>query len=361
MHPTPATAPRSHRTRRLPAAALLLTASLALTACGGTAGTASSGPEASGHGTLDVNLSWIKNAEFAGEYFADSKGYYTEAGFDSVNLISGGPSGASTESMVLAGSALVGTSSPLGVAPAIAEEEAPLKIIGTTYQKNPFTIISLGDAPIETPADLAGRRIGVQSGVNETLFDALLEVNGIDPAEVEKIPVQYDPQPLVNGEVDGFFGYSTNEAITLELAGQDVVNLPFADHGLPFVAESFVTTQDAIDNDREALKAFLEATIRGWQDAVADPEESARLAVEEYGADLGLDREKETRQAEIQNAELVVSEETGENGLFTVSDELVAQNIEVLGVAGYPGLTAEDVFDLSLLDEVYAENPELRE
>ena len=52
----------------------------------------------------------------------------------------------------------------------------------------------------------------------------------------------------------------TDKAITLELAGEDVVNLSFADHGLPFVAESFVTTQDAIDNDREALKSFLEAT-----------------------------------------------------------------------------------------------------
>lgn len=357
MHPDPVTTPRS---RRLPAAAVALASSLALTACGAAA----EPPAESGageFGTLDVNLSWIKNAEFAGEYFADAQGYYTEAGFDSVNLISGGPSGASTESMVLAGSALVGTSSPLGVAPPIAEEGAPLKIIGTTYQKNPFTIISLGDDPIETPEDLVGRSIGVQSGVNETLFDALLEVNGIDPGEVEKVPVQYDPQPLVNGEVDGFFGYSTNEAITLELAGEDVVGLPFADHGLPFVAESFVTTQDAIDNDREALKAFLEATIRGWKDAVADPEESARLAVDEYGADLGLDTAKETRQAQIQNEELVVSGDTEANGLFTISDELVAQNVEVLGVAGYPGLTAEDVFDLSLLDEVYEENPELLE
>lgn len=357
MKSVPATAPRS---RRPLAAALVLVSALALTACG-SSGRPAAEADAGELGTLDVNLSWIKNAEFAGEYFADSKGYYTEAGFDAVNLISGGPSGASTESMVLAGSALVGTSSPLGVAPVIQDENAPLKIIGTTYQKNPFTIISLGDDAIETPRDLVGKRIGVQSGVNETLFDALLEVNGIDAAEVEKVPVQYDPQPLVNGEVDGFFGYTTNEALTLELAGEEVVNLPFAEHGLPFVAESFVTTQDAIDNDREALKAFLEATIRGWQDAVADPEESARLAVEEYGADLGLDLEKETRQAEIQNEQLVVSEDTEANGLFTVTDELVAQNIEVLGVAGYPDLTAEDVFDLSLLAEVYEENPELVE
>ncbi|CEA07008.1 NMT1/THI5 like protein [Arthrobacter saudimassiliensis] len=349
------------RPSRMKAARVLLgvaaaSSLLLVTACGGS--DADAGTEGADYGTVDVNLSWIKNAEFAGLYFADANGYYEEAGFSEVNLIAGGPSGTSTEAMVLSGGALVGTSSPVGVAPVIVEEDAPLKIIGTTYQKNPFAIISL-DAAIAAPEDLVGRKIGVQAGVNETLFDALLEVNGIDAASVEKVPVQYDPQPLVNGEVDGFFGYLTNEALTLELAGQPPTLLPFADHGLPFIAESFVTTDEAIETRREELKAFLEASLRGWKDAVDDAEESARLAVEEYGADLNLDMAKEIRQAEEQNTKLVVTEETEANGLFTVSEELMQQNIDILKLAGFD-LTAEQVFDMSLLAEVLEENPELK-
>ena len=40
-------------------------------------------------GDISVQLSWIKNAEFAGEFFADAKGYYKDAGFAKVNLLAG--------------------------------------------------------------------------------------------------------------------------------------------------------------------------------------------------------------------------------------------------------------------------------
>ncbi|MFZ3453575.1 ABC transporter substrate-binding protein [Arthrobacter sp. 7Tela_A1] len=342
---------------RVLAATAAVSSLLLVTACGGSEAEAGAGE--GDYGTLDLNLSWIKNAEFAGEYFADTNGYYDEAGFSEVNLIAGGPGGTSSETMVLSGGALVGTSSPMGVAPVIVEEDAPLKIIGTTYQKNPFAIVSLDGNPITAPADLEGKRIGVQAGVNETLFDALMEVNGIDPSSLEKVPVQYDPQPLINGDVDGFFGYLTNEVLTLELSGHKTAVLPFADNGLPFIAESFVTTDENIETRRDELKAFLRATLRGWKDAVADPDESARLAVEVYGADLNLDLAKEKMQAEEQNSKLVVTEETEANGLFTISDELIEDNLAILKLAGYD-LAKEDVFDLSLLAEVYEENPELK-
>ena len=338
--------------RPLVALAALSAAVLSLTGCAPQAEEAQS----EGFGDLSVQFSWIKNAEFAGEYFADSNGYYTEAGFSSVNFIAGPTA---TAAVVLSGDALVGLSDAVAVTPVILEEGAPLKIIGATYQKNPFTILSLKDgANIQTAQDLIGKRIGVQAGGNETLFDALLAANGIDASQVTKVPVEYDPAPLVNGEVDGFLAYVTNESITVQNLGYEVTNLLFADAGLPFVAEAFVVTQDSIDNNREALKAFLKATIRGWKDAIANPDEGARLAAEVYGADLGLDINKEKQQSKAQNELLVVTEETKINGLLTISENLQALNIATLKAAGYE-ITAEQLFDMSLLAEVYAENPEL--
>ena len=68
-----------------------------------------------------------------------------------------------------------------------------MKIIGTKYQKNPFTILSLADGgDIVTPDDLIGKKIGVQAG-GTRLFDALLAVNGIDPAELTIVPVSTTP------------------------------------------------------------------------------------------------------------------------------------------------------------------------
>ncbi|WP_167138770.1 ABC transporter substrate-binding protein [Diaminobutyricimonas sp. TR449] len=345
----------SRKTRTFALTATAVAAALTLAACSGSSSDASGSTAEEGFGDLSIQLTWIKNAEFAGEYFAMENGYFEEAGFSEVNLLAGP---GATESIVLSGEALVGLSSPVAVAPVILEEGAPLKIIGTTYQKNPFTIVSLPSAPIDAPEDMVGKKIGVQAGGNETLFEALLEANGIDPESVETVPVEYDPSVLVNGEVEGFFGYVTNELLTLELGGHEPHSLPFADNGLPFIAESFVVTQDSIDTNREALKAFLYAEILGWKDALADPEESARLAVEVYGADLGLDPEKELQQAIAQNEQLVVTEETDANGLFTISNELIDANIEILALAGYD-IAADQLFDMSLLAEVYEEHPEL--
>jgi ABC-type nitrate/sulfonate/bicarbonate transport system substrate-binding protein len=333
-------------------------AALTLSACAGGAASPSSDAAsegaAEGFGDLTLQLSWILNEEFAGEYFADSKGYYEEAGFSSVNLVPGPSTGVAE---LASGTADIALSDSVSVGAAVAREGAPLKIIGATFQENPFTILSLAEGGnIATPEDLIGKRIGVQDS-NTSLFNALLAANDIDASEVEIVPVQYDPAPLVNGDVDGFVAYITNESITLEVEGIATTNLPFAENGLPFVAETYTVTDEKIASDRELLKAFLVAEIRGWTDALADPQGGADLAIETYGTDLDLDPVKTLAGSEAQN-ELVISEETEENGLFTISEDLQSLTVESLAGAGIE-LEASDLFDLSLLAEVYEENPDL--
>lgn len=345
------------RSRRLAAAgASIAIAALALTACASGSGSdASESPAGEeGFGDITLQLSWIFNEEFAGEYLADSNGYYEEAGFSSVKLVPG-PSGGIPE--LLGGTADIALSDSVQIGSAIANEGAPLKIIGATFQANPFTILSLKDGgDIATPDDLKGKKIGVQDS-NLTLFNALLAANDIDASDLTIVPVQYDPAPLVNGEVDGFVAYLTNEAISVEMAGIPTTNLPFADNGLPFVAETVTVTDDTIASSREMLKAFLVAEIRGWSDALADPQAGADLAIEKYGVDLDLDPAKTLAGAEAQN-KLIVSSETEENGLFTISEALQKLTIESLAGAGIV-LDAADLFDMTLLDEVYEENPDL--
>jgi hypothetical protein len=67
---------------------------------------------------------------------------------------------------------------------------------------------------------------------------------------------------------------------------------------------------------------------------------------------------EEEQQAAAQNDLLVVTDETRANGLFTISEALQQQNIDTLAKAGY-NITAAELFDMSLLAEVYAEHPEL--
>ncbi|MEH3079289.1 MAG: ABC transporter substrate-binding protein [Quadrisphaera sp.] len=332
----------------------------ALAACGGSSTGASGGGSSSGgsadYGDLAIQLSWIKNIEFAGEYFADSKGYYKDAGFSSVNLIAGGAAGTSAEAAVTSGKALVGLSAPTITAPAI-NEGAPLKIIGATFQKNAFCIVSLDSNPIPDPAAMKGKKIGVQSGGNEQIFAGLLKANGIDASSLTIVPVQYDPTVVTTGEVDGFMAYLTNEPILLKGKGFKTVQFAFADHGLPLVTETFTVAQQSIEEDRDKLKAFLKAEVLGWTDALNNPEEGAKLAVEQYGKELKLNLEEQIEEINAQ-ATLIVTDDTVKNGLFTMTDELIATNIESLATAGTT-ITAEKLFDLSLLQEVYSEDPSL--
>jgi ADP-dependent phosphofructokinase/glucokinase len=105
------------------------------------------------------------------------------------------------------------------------------------------------------------------------------------------------------------------------------------------------------------LKAFLVAEILGWTDAVADPAGAAKLAVTKYGKDLKLDLAGQTEQATAQN-ELIVSADTKKNGLFTLTEELQGQIIAALANIGIT-IAASDLFDLSMLNEIYQDNPSL--
>ena len=307
---------------------------------------------------ITVQLSWIKNAEFAGEFMADSKGYYTDAGFGKVDLLAGP---VSTEELVATGKADFGLSNAVSTGSAIANSDFPLKIVGTTYQKNPFSILSLSDGGnIASVADLKGKKIGVQDP-NLSLFTAFLEANGMSIDDVDVVPNGFDIAPLEDGTIDGLVAYVTNESIQVKSDGFDTVDLPFADNGLPFVAESVIATDDTIKNRPDVVKGFLKAEIQGWKDACADPAAGAELAVGTYGTDIDppLEQEKELAQAEQQCDSLVNTDETASNGLFTISDDLVSANMDSLAASGLD-LEADDVFDLSLLDEVYAENPDLK-
>lgn len=337
------------------AAALAAALSFALSACASSAA-GGAADEAADYGPLTVQLAWIKNSQFAGLYEADANGHFTDAGFGDVTLT---PGPVSATAVVLSGKALVGLSNPNAVAGAILEEDAPVKIIGSVFQKSPSAILSRADgADIRTPEDMVGKTIGVQTG-NESMIRLLMELNGLDPDSVKLVPVDYDPSPVINGEIDGMFAFATNESVIMEGAGVEATTMLFADHGMPLVVDAVVASDEAIATQREELKAFLYAAILGWKDALADPAAAAKLTVDEYGADLGLDLAAETAQLEAQS-QLMLTDESRANGLLTLSAGLIADQVDVLGAMGLD-VDASAMFDASLIDEVYAEHPELLE
>lgn len=365
--PTPG--PRaSQRTsvRRGAAAAVLAVVATTLAACGAESGGGDSEP---GFGTVSMQYSWIKNEEYAGEFYAEDKGYYEEADFDAVNGISGPGEGVAK---LLSGKVEVAISDAAAVGSAIAEQEAKLKIIGATLQKNPFTILSLeGASGIATPADLAGKKIGVREA-DIDIFRALLTANGLEEQKngITLVPAEFDARPLVEGRLDGFVAELTDESIILELAGHEVMDLPFADNGLPYVAQAYTVTDQYLAENRDLLEALLIAEIKGWTETFRNPGDKVVEVVtthfdEAAGDSDGLeasfgelDPVKVERGLE-ESRKLISTPETEKNGLLTISEELQQQTVDSLAAAGWE-VSAEDLFDTSILDEIYAKHPELK-
>ena len=363
----------SARRTSIAASALSLVAVLALAGCGGdddssTGASGEGGGEDASYGEISMQYSWIKNEEFAGEFYAEENGYYDEAGFDAVNGISGPDTGVAK---LLSGTVQVALSDAASVGAAIAEQDAPLKIIGATFQKNPFTILSLADGGnIATPQDLIGKKIGVQDS-NANVFKAILEANGISEDDVEVVPVDFDPTPLMNGDVDGFMAYLTNEALTVELAGYEVTNLPYAENGVPYVAETYTVTDQYLDENPDLLKALLTAEIKGWTDVFKEPTDATVELITKYYDQAAssneeglesvfgaLDPEKTGLGLEAEK-ELISTPDTEANGLFTITPELQQQTVDSLAAAGWE-VSVEDLFDTTLIDEIYEENPDLK-
>ena len=369
------THPSGSLLRRLPRLFLLLGAfSLVAASCGddddtSAATDAASGEEATGSGAaasgdfgdLSIQFGWIKNAEFAGNYMADSFGYYTDEGFTSVELLGGGPA-VDPIAPLIAGDALFSYAASEQVAAAVTNEDAPLVIIGANFQDNPFCILYDNSAPLTSAEDLVGKTIGVQA-VNEPVWQAVLEANGLEegtgPDQVARIPVEFDPAPLMTGEVDGFFSFVTNEPNILRTEHDlDVDCLMVGDIGVNLFQQLYVTTQDNLDTNFDALVAAMTAEVKGWQHAFADPEEAERLTLEVYGADLDLPVESQALELRDQE-ELITAGDTAENGIFTMSEQRITENVELLNSLGFD--VTEELYTNAVLDAVYADGTQLYE
>jgi ABC-type nitrate/sulfonate/bicarbonate transport system substrate-binding protein len=299
-------------------------------------------------GRIAYQLSWIKNFQFVGEYIADYKGYYQKAGLV-VDLLAGGPN-VIVDAVVASGKALVGQSAPDFMANAVSKG-ARLKCIGASYQKNNNCIASMAIAPLRTPQELIGKRIGVQT-INLVPWHAFLKLNKIDPASVNLVPVQFDITPLVSGEVDGFFGDINDDVVNVQSRGYDVHCLSFADFGYRMFNGTYSVLVDSLTDKakRTQLVAFMKCEVLGWQDAVRDPALAARLTTQVYGKGNGLDPKTTLTSCVVSN-DFIVSADTQQHGLFWMTPSAVEETIKSLGAAGIKA--TPDMFSNEILEEVF--------
>jgi ABC-type nitrate/sulfonate/bicarbonate transport system substrate-binding protein len=318
-----------------------------LAACSPLAG--SSGAAGAGKlGTAGLQFVFIKNVQFAGSFFADKNGYWKSQGL-AVDLMAGGPN-LTVEPVVASGKALVGITHTAQAVKAIING-ADLQIIGSGFQKNPFVLISRAVAPIKTPQELAGKKIGVQA-LDLPVFEAFLTASKVDKSTFTIVPLQADPTPLVTGELDGIMGFYSNEPNFLRIKGVEPYTLLFDDFGYPLMEEVYIVKKASLKDPekKKQIVALMKGESRGWSDAVTHIDEAADLAVNVYGKDLKLSMKQQVL-AMTSEVDLIVTPVTKEHGLFWMTDEAISGTIHSLKIGGVHADTS--MFTRDVLNEIY--------
>jgi len=245
---------------------------------------------------VTVRLKWLNQAQFAGYYVAKEKGYYAAAGLD-VSIQPGGPDFPAIQ-MVAGGSEEFGVTGADQVLIARGKG-VPVVALAAIYRKDPFVLFALKKSGIDSPAGFRGKTVGVKLGGNEELiYRAMLKKAGVAASELKEVPVKFDLTPLLTGQVDVWPGYVINEVLAAEEKGFPTTVIWPADYGISLYADTLFTTEKMLKEHPDTVKAFVAATLKGWNEAIAHPDEAAAITVK-YGSKLTMVHELAMMKASI--------------------------------------------------------------
>jgi len=272
-------------------ALLVLIAATALAGCGansgdaGDGGTGSASQPAPSSGTgaapassgervkVKLQLKWVPQAQFAGYYVAKEKGYYEEEGLE-VEILPGGPD-IVPEQQVASGVAQIGVD---WVASLLAHQEQglPLVEIAQIFQNSGLVLVSKKESGIVTGADLKSKRVGNWMGGNEFEILALFDKYGLDPnRDLQFIKQGFTMDQFLSGELDAASAMTYNEYLVVLDAGVPAEDLSVIDmnvEGVAMLEDNLFANRDWLAENKETAARFVRASIKGWKDAIADPE-----------------------------------------------------------------------------------------
>lgn len=290
--------------RALGVAAAVTVSALVLVGCSSGSEPASTTPEgtAAGDATttpapepIDVSLrlDWTWGAEHTGYVVAQQLGYYEDAGLNV--SIDEGEGSAVTATLLGTGEADFGVISAGEVLTAVSKD-IPIESIATVVQKSPTSIIY--DKDVFTPtslADLSGHTLGVvtESSTYKE-WQAVAKLAGIDTSSVKEVAVgSAVVQALLTKQVDAAVGWTFNQALQATVEGANVGTLLFADLGLNIPNSTLAVNKGFAAEHPEAVAAFVDATRRGWEYTIENPDEALKIL---FGQQPEIDQEYNTQK-----------------------------------------------------------------
>jgi len=259
--------------------ALFMTAVMAvgIVGCGGNEPAAEDGLE-----DFSIVLDWYPNAIHSFLYVADEKGYFAEEG---LNLVVNFPANTNDGiSLPAAGKADLGMYYLQDAILTAVGEDVPIVSVGSVVQESLNVVISLKEKGIESPADLAGKKIGYAgTALSEAQIECMLEKAGVSAEECQLIDVGFDLlTATTTGQVDATIGNMINHEVPqLEEQGIEINYFRPVDYGVPMYYELvFLTGQKTVENNPEKLQKFLRAAQKGFDFMRENPEEALQILLD---------------------------------------------------------------------------------
>jgi len=233
---------------------------------------------------LRLQLKWRHQFQFAGFYTALEKGYYRQAGLD-VTITPLQP-GTDPVDIVLARGADLGVaSSELVLRYAKGD---PVVVLATIFQHSPLALFVRSDIGIETPQDLAGHKVALAPWESEIF--AYLQREHVSISQLQIVEHDHTVDSLLKGRVDALAGYETDESYYLQRSGRAFRQFTPRSSGVDFYGDTLFTTRAMVNEHPERIEAFVAASLRGWEYALAHQDEIATLIHAKYAPDLPVEK-----------------------------------------------------------------------
>lgn len=246
---------------------------------------------------VTVVLDWTPNTNHTGLYTALENGYYKDQGLD-VEIVQPPEGGAA--SLVASGKADFGISYQEEVTYAkTSDDPLPIKAIAAVIQHNSSGFASPKDKNIKTPKDFEGKIYGGWGSESETAaIKAVMEKTGADFDKVTIADIgQDDFFTATTNSVDFAWIYEGWDVVQAKLKNFDLNFIPLNqfDKRLDYYTPVIISNETLLNDNPELAKKFMKATTEGYQFAIDNPEEAAKILVKhapEIDEELAIESQK---------------------------------------------------------------------
>jgi NitT/TauT family transport system substrate-binding protein len=201
---------------------------------------------------------------------------------------------------------------------ATREKGVPLVNIAQVFQKSGMELTCRKDTGIAAPTDFKGKTLGVWFAGNEYPFLSWMSQLGLGtgggPDGVTVLKQGFNVDPLLQKQADCISTMTYNEywqVIDAGLPDSDLVVFKYEDQGVATLEDGIYTLEKNVKDAAMAdkLARFVKASMKGWDWAVANPDEAAMIVLK--NDETGAQTEKHQKRMMGEIAKLVGKAQKG--------------------------------------------------